>query len=83
MIDIYLEFDHFVVSDPTYHDFLKAVVRRSWQERANELRRTFRANSYNQATQSIGGQTIRNEEIGFNEFGATEPTHDLWARIGD
>jgi hypothetical protein len=35
------------------------------------LRQKFRAHSYNRATDAVGGQTIRNEQIGSNEFGRT------------
>ena len=53
----------------TFFDFVDDFKFEKLQESANQLHLEFRADQYYQPVKMLGGQVVRNEEVGTNSFG--------------
>jgi predicted RNA-binding protein with RPS1 domain len=53
----------------TFFDFVDDFKFEKLQELANQLHLEFRADQYYQPVKMLGGQAVRNEEVGTNSFG--------------
>ncbi len=68
--DFEIDFQDINLGSARYHEFLALLKRSVLQERADVLCRRFTATDLWRPTHLLGGLTARNEEVGYNEFGA-------------
>jgi Type I restriction enzyme R protein N terminus (HSDR_N) len=68
--DVDIEFAAISMGSLPYHTLLGLIGREPMQNHADHLRRSLRKDDYRRAINLIGGNTARNEEVGYNEFGS-------------
>jgi hypothetical protein len=68
--DLDIEFAAINTGSLPYHKLLELVSREPMQTHADRLRSSLRGAEYHRAINLLGGNTARNEEVGYNEFGS-------------
>src|SRR5271157_3992312 len=69
-IDFEIDFHDINLGSARYHEFLTLLKRSALQDRADDLRHKLAKTDFQRPTHLLGGLTVRNEEVGYNEFGA-------------
>ena len=69
-IDLEIDFQDIHLASTRYHEFLTLLKRSALHERTDALRNQFAQTDYRRPTHLLGGLTVRNEEVGYNQFGA-------------
>jgi hypothetical protein len=68
--DFQIDFADINLGSQRYHELLQLLARQRLQDHADALRRTLRKDEYRRATHLLGGKSARNDEVGYNQFGA-------------
>ncbi len=68
--DLSLDFADLNLGSKKWHDLLALVGREALIDFADGLRAALRPGEYRRPTHRLGGKSVRNDEVGYNEFGS-------------
>ena len=69
-LDFAIDFQDIQLGSQRFHELLALLSRSPFQERADVLRNQLRPAGFWKPTHLLGGKSARNEEVGYNDFGA-------------